>query len=72
MTSTFITIIVVYVDDMIITVNNPHIISQLKAHLHSTFSIKDLGRLHFFLGLEASYSAQGIILTQNKFSHELL
>lgn len=71
-TSTSITIVAVYVDDMTITGDNPQLISQLKAHLHATFSIKDLGRLHFFLGLEASYSDQGIILTQCKFTHELL
>ena len=67
-----ITIVSVYVDDIIITGNNSHLISQLKAHLHSTFSIKDLGRLSFFLGIEASYSTHGIILTRCKFSQELI
>ena len=57
---------------MIITGDNPHLISQLKAHLHATFSIKDLGPLNFFFGIEASYCDKGIILTQFKFSHELL
>ena len=42
---------------------NPSTIASLKAHLHSTFSIKDLGSLHFFLGMEANYSSRGIILT---------
>ena len=67
-----ITIVAVYVDDIIVTGNNAPLISQLKLHLHSTFSIKDLGRLSFFLGLELAYSANGIIVTQQKFSKELV
>lgn len=37
------TIIVVYVDDIIVTSNDAPLISQLKAHLNHDFSIKDLG-----------------------------
>lgn len=70
--SSFITIVVVYVDDIIITGNNPYLISQPKQHSHTTFSIKDLGRLTYFLGLEASYSDNGIVLTQCNFDHDLL
>lgn len=58
--------------NILITGSNPATIASLKAHLHSTFSIKDLGSLHFFLGMEASYSSKGIILTQDKFTKELL
>lgn len=36
------------------------------------FSIKDLGTLHYFLGIEVSYIAEGIVLTQQKFTKELL
>lgn len=57
---------------MIITGDNPQLIFQLKAHLQHTFNIKDLRRLNFFLGLEVSYYNTGIVLTQCKFSHELL
>lgn len=67
-----ITIVVVYVDDIVVTGNNPKVISRLKSHLHHAFSIKDLGPLSFFLGLELTYSQSGIIVTQQKFSKELL
>lgn len=53
---TDITIMVVYVDDILITGNNPSTITSLKEHLNTVFSIKDLGSLHYFLGMEASYS----------------
>ena len=61
-----------YVDDIVVTGNNPNVISRLKSHLHHAFSIKDLSPLSFFLGLELTYSQSGIIVTQQKFSKELL
>ncbi|XP_021736549.1 uncharacterized protein LOC110703102 [Chenopodium quinoa] len=65
-------IIVVYVDDIIITGTNDAEILELKQHLNSIFSIKDLGKLHYFLGIEVLHLAHGIVLTQRKFSKELL
>lgn len=67
-----ITIAVVYVDDIILTGGDTTEIDHLKSHLDSIFSINDLGKLHFFLGLEVGYHADGIVLTQAKFTKELL
>ena len=58
------TIAAIYVDDIILTGNNIFDIQSLKSHLHRIFSIKDLGKLHYFLGLEVSYFKDGIALTQ--------
>lgn len=66
--STNITIIVVYVDDIILIGSNPAEIEHVKQHLNSYFGIKDLGTLHYFLGLEASYIPQGVVLSQKKFT----
>lgn len=44
-----ITIVGVYVDDIIVTGNNDEEIQSLKAHLDKVLDIKDLGLLHFFL-----------------------
>lgn len=58
----------IYVDDILITGDNVEQIQSLKDHLHKIFSIKDLGDLSFFLGLEVQHVNKGIILHQRKFS----
>ena len=70
--STDITIIAVYVDDILITGSNSHEILHVKNKLDTLFGIKDLGQLHYFLGLEVSYTPAGIVLSQKKFTTELL
>lgn len=67
-----ISVAAVYVDDIILTGNDVPTLTLLKQHLHDTFSIKDLGLLSFFLGLEISYLPTGIALTEKKFTRELL
>ncbi|XP_048503120.1 uncharacterized mitochondrial protein AtMg00810-like [Beta vulgaris subsp. vulgaris] len=62
----------VYVDDIILTWPNFALIVSLKQHLHQVFSIKDLGALSFFLGIEVSRLSSRIILSQRKFTKELL
>lgn len=66
------TIVAVYVDDILVTGSNPNETAVLKNHLHSTFGIKDLGQLHYFLGFEVTYLPEGISLSQRKFTQDLL
>ena len=58
--------------NIIVTGTNMTEIEGLKSHLHHQFSIKDLGRLDYFLGVEVGYTSDGILLSQNKFTKELL
>ena len=44
----------------------------LKLIFHQEFAIKDMSKLIFFLGLEIGYLTDGIVLTQHKFTRELL
>lgn len=46
------TIVLLYVDDIIITGANNNFISSIIARLHSRFEVKDLGPLHYFWGLK--------------------
>lgn len=50
------TIVLVYIDDIVITGDDQDEISRLKTCLHNRFAIKDLGILKYFLGLEIAYS----------------
>ena len=50
------TILVVYVDDMIITGDDCLEISRLKQNLSKEFEVKDLGQLKYFLGIEIARS----------------
>lgn len=52
--------------------NDTAAITCLKTHLDSLFGIKDLGHLHYFLGIEVSFCSDGIALCQRKFAKELL
>ena len=62
----------VCVDDNLLTGNDNFVVKQIKYHLDVVFTIKDLGKLHFFLGLEVDYTSQGMILTQQKYIKDLL
>lgn len=49
-----VTILIVYVDDIIVTRNNLTEIGNLKDSLAIEFKIKNLGNLRYFLGIEVA------------------
>ncbi|KAL3565808.1 hypothetical protein D5086_033854 [Populus alba] len=70
-TDTFIAVLI-YVDDVIITSNTLTTINQVKQFLRTTFLIKDLGNLKYFLGIEVARSVKGIVLFQRKYALDIL
>lgn len=64
--------VLVYVDDIIITGNNSAAIGKVISTLSSTFALKDLGILHYFLGIEVVPHSGGLILSQRKYIIYLL
>ncbi|CAM8999359.1 unnamed protein product [Rhodiola kirilowii] len=65
-------ILLVYVDDVILTGTSDQLISEVKLYIHNQFQIKDLGHLKYFLGLEVARSTAGLFLHQRKYALELL
>ncbi|XP_026436555.1 uncharacterized protein LOC113334537 [Papaver somniferum] len=66
------TIMLVYVDDIIITNNDVSHCKKHILHLSTLFRVIDLGSLHFFLGLQVTRNAKGLFLCQTKYSIDLL
>jgi len=57
-----IVVIIIYVDDLIITGNSDADIFDLKKFLKQKFEMKDLGELRYFLDIEVIQSLKGIWL----------
>lgn len=64
--------VVVYVNDVILTGTDLEEITYLKTFLHDQFKIKDLGKQHYFLGLKILYRQDDILISQRKFTPNLL
>jgi hypothetical protein len=62
-----ITILAVYVDDIVITGDDVEEIGKPKERLGRAFEVKDLGPLRYFLRIEIARSSKGIILSQRKY-----
>jgi hypothetical protein len=65
------TLLLLYVDDMIITGDDPEYIAFVKARLSDPFLMSDLGPLRYFLGIEIS-TPKGFFLSQDKYIQDLL
>nr|XP_020164044.1 uncharacterized mitochondrial protein AtMg00810-like [Aegilops tauschii subsp. strangulata] len=64
--------LLLYVDDIILTACTAGLPSQLMARLRAEFTIKDLGPLHYFLGVEVVRRLDGFFLHRWKYPYELL
>ena len=67
-----IVIVLVYVDDILVTGNYVNLIEETKHVLHSYFKIKDLGELKYFSGIEFLRSNKGIVMNQRKYALEMI
>ena len=64
--------LLVYVDDILITGSSSKAIAKLITILSSEFAVKDLGGLHYFLGINALHVEDGLLLSQSQYIYNLL
>ncbi|CAL8081400.1 unnamed protein product [Prunus armeniaca] len=65
-------ILLLYVDDIILTGSHSSLFTSVIAALTQEFDMNDLGQLNYFLGLQISYQSTGLFVTQTKYIKELL
>lgn len=53
------TIVLIYINNIIVTISRMNYINQTRNVLLSKFKIKDLEKLKYFLGIELTYSPRG-------------
>ncbi|KAM2011562.1 hypothetical protein ACFX1T_023520 [Malus domestica] len=68
----YIVILLLYVDDIIITGSASQCVTDVIHALAHEFDIKDLGPLHYFLGIQIVQQPKGIFLSQDKYVTDLL
>jgi hypothetical protein len=64
-------ILLLYVDNLFLT-REENLIAECKSRLALEFEMKDLGIMHYFLGLEVWQSPERIFLNQEKYTVEIL
>ena len=64
--------LVVYVDDILMTVNNERYIAFIKKELRKGFETIDLGYVHYYLSIGVNQHPNFIFLSQKKYIGDLL
>ncbi|WVZ90344.1 hypothetical protein U9M48_036653 [Paspalum notatum var. saurae] len=64
--------LLLYVDDIVLTASSASLLRQLLTALQASFPMKDLGPLQHFLGIAATRSSSGMILSQRQYILNIL
>nr|XP_040256250.1 uncharacterized mitochondrial protein AtMg00810-like [Aegilops tauschii subsp. strangulata] len=64
--------LLLYVDDIVLTASSAVVLERVVTHLTGEFVMKDLGGLHFFLGIRVTRMVAGFFLYQQQYTEELL
>lgn len=64
--------LLLYVDDIILTGSSSQLLTHIMSVLSSEFSMTDLGDLHYFLGISATRSKDGMFLSQQRYANKIL
>ena len=64
--------LLVYVDDILLTSSNSTMLHHLIQLLSFEFKLRDLGAVHYFLGIEVQSTGRGLMLRQHKYILDIL
>lgn len=65
-------VVVVYVDDLLVTGSSLKLIESFKQEMAAKFEMSDLGLLTYYLGIEVLQGEDGIILKQDRYARRIL
>ncbi|KAL0301380.1 UNVERIFIED_CONTAM: Retrovirus-related Pol polyprotein from transposon RE1 [Sesamum radiatum] len=71
-TSLELMVLLIYVDDILVTGHCLHDIQKVKDYLHSLITIKNIGVARYFLGLEIAKCSVGIYVAQTKYALDII
>jgi len=63
-------LVLLYVDDIILTGNDDGEVAMLRAELSIRFEMKDLGELHHFLGIQVERKKRGVLISQKVYAEQ--
>ena len=64
--------LLLYVDDIVLTASSEQLLRGTITALEHEFSLKDLGELHFFLGIAVTRKSSGLFLSQRQYILDVL
>jgi len=64
--------LLLYVDDIVLTASSPGLLRRIISALQQEFSMKDLGKLHHFLGMHVQQCGDGLFLSQRQYMLDIL
>ncbi|KAM2718779.1 hypothetical protein EV1_030652 [Malus domestica] len=65
-------IVCLYVDDLIFTGSNPSMFEEFKKVMTKEFEMTDIGLMAYYLGIEVKQSEEGIFISQESYTNEIL
>ncbi|WCJ44133.1 Retrovirus-related Pol polyprotein from transposon RE2 [Euphorbia peplus] len=70
--SNIVILCLIYVDDLVLLGFDSSVVTSIITQLKQHFDLRDLGHLNYFLGVEAEWSSNGVLLHQSKYISDLL
>lgn len=64
--------LLLHVDDILIIGNSFDLLTNFLSDLKREFDMKDLGNVHYFLGIQAQYTNTGLFLSQTRYASNIL